>query len=49
MLLTVLLLCFALIVHLPRTINGFESGVGLILKDIGLAAGALLIASRSES
>ncbi|MEP6726014.1 MAG: DoxX family membrane protein [Bacteroidota bacterium] len=49
MLLTVLLLCFALFVHLPRTMGGFESGVGLILKDIGLAAGALLIASRSES
>ena len=46
-LLTVLLLCFALFVHLPRTINGFESGVGLIMKDIGLAAGALLIASRN--
>ena len=48
-LLTILLLCFALFVHLPRTINGFESGVGLIMKDIGLAAGSLLIASRSES
>ena len=48
-LLTVLLLCFALLVHLPRTINGFDSGVGLIMKDIGLAAGALLIASRSQS
>lgn len=48
-LLTILLLCFALFVHLPRTINGFESGVGLIMKDIGLAAGALLIASRSDA
>jgi putative oxidoreductase len=48
-LLTVLLLCFALIVHLPRTINGFDSGVGLIMKDIGLAAGSLLIASRNEA
>ena len=48
-LLTVLLLSFALTIHLPRLINGFESGVGLIMKDIGLAAGALLIASRSES
>ncbi|HTL09434.1 MAG TPA: DoxX family membrane protein [Chitinophagaceae bacterium] len=47
LLLTVLLLCFALFVHLPRTINGFESGVGLMLKDIGLAAAALLVASRS--
>lgn len=48
-LLTVLLLCFALFVHLPRTISGFDSGVGLMMKDIGLAAGSLLIASRSQS
>ncbi len=46
-LLTVLLLCFALFTHLPRLIDGFDSGLGLIMKDIGLAAGALLIASRS--
>jgi uncharacterized membrane protein len=48
-LLTILLLSFALTIHLPRALNGFESGVGLIMKDIGLAAGALLIASRSQS
>jgi putative oxidoreductase len=47
-LLTILLLSFALTIHLPRLLNGFESGVGLIMKDIGLAAGSLLIASRSE-
>ncbi len=47
-LLTVLLLSFALTIHLPRLINGFDSGVGLILKDIGLAAGSLLIASRGD-
>jgi putative oxidoreductase len=46
-LLTVLLMCFALFVHLPRILNGFESGVGLIMKDIGLAAASLHIASYS--
>ena len=49
LLLTILLLSFALTIHLPRLLDGFDSGVGLIMKDIGLAAGALLIASRSES
>jgi putative oxidoreductase len=47
-LLTILLLSFALTIHLPRVLNGFESGVGLIMKDIGLAAGALLIATKSK-
>jgi hypothetical protein len=41
-------LSFALTIHLPRVLNGFESGVGLIMKDIGLAAGALLIATKSK-
>ncbi|MFT3934660.1 MAG: DoxX family membrane protein [Chitinophagaceae bacterium] len=49
LLLTALLLIFALTTHLPRLINGFDSGVGLIMKDIGLAAGSLLIASRTEA
>ncbi|MEO5685398.1 MAG: DoxX family membrane protein [Chitinophagaceae bacterium] len=48
LLLTVLLLSFALTIHLPRLMNGFDSGVGLIMKDVGLAAGALLIASRND-
>lgn len=45
-LLAILLLSFALTIHLPRVIDGNSSGVGQIMKDIGLAAGALLIASR---
>ncbi len=44
-LLAVLLLSFALTIHLPRLIDGNSSGLGQILKDLGLAAGALLIAS----
>lgn len=48
LLLTLLLLSFALTIHLPRAINGNSSGVGQILKDIGLAAAALLIAARSD-
>lgn len=44
-LLAVLLLSFALTIHLPRLIDGNTSGLGQILKDVGLAAGALLIAS----
>ena len=48
-LLAVLLLSFALTIHLPKLLDGNASGLGQIMKDIGLAAGALLIASRSES
>jgi putative oxidoreductase len=48
-LLAVLLLSFALTIHLPRVIDGNASGVGQIMKDIGLSAGALLIASRSAT
>ena len=47
-LLAVLLLSFALTIHLPKVIDGNNSGVGQIMKDIGLAAGALLIASRTK-
>jgi putative oxidoreductase len=47
-LLAVLLLSFALTIHLPKLINGFSSAVGQIMKDIGLAAGALLIATNSK-
>ncbi len=46
-LLAILLLSFALTIHLPRVMDGNSSGAGQILKDIGLAAGALLIASKS--
>jgi uncharacterized membrane protein len=48
LLLTLLLLSFALTIHLPRALDGNTSGVGQIMKDIGLAAAALLIAARSE-
>ena len=48
-LLAVLLLSFALTIHLPKVIDGNSSGVGQIMKDIGLAAGALLIASRTTT
>lgn len=48
-LLAILLLSFALTIHLPRVLDGNSSGVGQIMKDIGLAAGALLIASRSQT
>ncbi len=48
-LLAVLLLSFALTIHLPKLVDGNSSGLGQIMKDIGLAAGALLIASRNES
>jgi putative oxidoreductase len=47
-LLAILLLSFALTIHLPKLINGFSSAVGQIMKDIGLAAGALLIATKSK-
>ena len=48
-LLAILLLSFALTIHLPKLLSGGDSAVGQIMKDIGLAAGALLIASRSEA
>ena len=48
-LLAILLLSFALTIHLPKVLNGFNSFVGQILKDIGLAAGALMIASKGEA
>jgi putative oxidoreductase len=48
-LLAILLLSFALTIHLPKVLDGNSSGVGQIMKDIGLAAGALLIASRSQT
>jgi putative oxidoreductase len=48
-LLAVLLLSFALTIHLPKLLDGNSSGLGQIMKDIGLAAGALLIASRSQA
>jgi len=48
-LLAVLLLSFALTIHLPKVLGGLNSFVGQILKDIGLAAGALLIASRDKA
>ena len=47
-LLAVLLLSFALTIHLPKLLDGNSSGLGQIMKDIGLAAGALLIASRPD-
>jgi uncharacterized membrane protein len=47
-LLAVLLLSFALTIHLPKLLSGGSSGLGQIMKDIGLASGALLIASKSK-
>ncbi len=47
-LLAVLLMSFALTIHLPKLISGGSSGLGQIMKDIGLASGALLIASKSK-
>jgi putative oxidoreductase len=47
-LLAILLLSFALTIHLPHLLNGYDSSVGQIMKDIGLAAGALLIASKGN-
>jgi putative oxidoreductase len=47
-LLAILLLSFALTIHLPKLMSGGSSGLGQIMKDIGLASGALLIASKSK-
>jgi uncharacterized membrane protein len=45
-LLALLLLSFALTIHLPKLVQGNSSGLGQILKDVGLAAGALLAGTQ---
>ena len=46
-LLALLLLSFALTIHLPKLVQGNSSGLGQILKDVGLAAGALLAGTQA--
>ncbi len=48
-LLAILLVSFALAIHLPKLMSGSNSGLGQIMKDIGLAAGAILIACKDKN
>ncbi len=46
-LLGVLLLVFVLTIHLPHLLDGDQNAMGMILKDLGLAAAAFFIGSKN--
>lgn len=48
LLLALLLIIFVLTIHLPHLLGGDQSAMGMVLKDTAMAAGALLIAARSN-
>ena len=48
MLLGIMLLLFALTIHLPGVIGGSESSMPMLLKDLGLAGGALFMSGNSS-
>ncbi|MEQ9425247.1 MAG: DoxX family protein [Cyclobacteriaceae bacterium] len=47
-LLGIMLLIFALSIHLPGVIGGSETSMPSLLKDLGLAGGAFFISGHSE-
>lgn len=49
LLLALMLLIFALTVHLPETLAGTQNGLPNLLKDLSLAGGALFLAALYEN
>jgi uncharacterized membrane protein YphA (DoxX/SURF4 family) len=47
-LLGIMLLIFALTIHLPHHLNGDSSALAMVLKDTGLAGCAFILASRGK-
>ncbi|AXE21128.1 DoxX family protein [Runella rosea] len=47
-LLAIMLISFAIFVHLPSFLEGNEKAMGSLLKDLGIAGGALILANTEK-